>query len=263
MAFNNEMTKSKSNPTDNINTPGYQLYSDSATLVTEFWNKVIMVKMHPAKPESERTNTSVYDYNKQLAVGLTVEKALTMGKYILEDIYPALLKGEECTRAVVTSKVNMLVVSTGVKLHGKVEPYIAICKNINESRKPSEMMICTLRKDMAITEYNHETGDFSAREDYPDLFTLGKFFEACDALLNAGVHADKFINRFLINKGYEFRAAVAGKLGIESSNKNYVNRTSNDNSESLWESSSPVDEGFKQSSAEVSTATFDSLSDLV
>ena len=260
MAFNTGMTKANSNPTDNINTPGFQIYSESSTLVTEFWNKFVMVKLHPAKPEGERSDKSVYDYKKQLAIGLTAENAVLMGKYILDDIYPALLKGEERTRAIVTSKVNMLVVSTGVKMHGEVHPYIAICKNINETRKPGEYMVLDLQKGVRITEYNHLTGDFSAQEDYGDLYVLGKFFETCEALLNAGVHAEKFVNRFLINRGYEFRAAVSNKLGIETANKtNYVNRGNSGANDNLWDTTTPTE---SLSTAEVSTASFDSLSDL-
>lgn len=265
MAYNESM-KRNTNPTDNINTEGMQLYMDAATVVASFWNKVVLVKIHPAKPEGERTQNSIYDYNKQIAVALSPENAVLLGHYILNDIMPAIKAGEECTRAIVTNRVNMLVVSTGVKMNGSPKPYIGIFKNIDESRKPGEFMVAELRKGHVITEYNHTTGDFASADSYSELYVFGRFLETCTALLNAGVHADKFVNRFLINRGYEFRNAVSNKLGIETNNNrtNYVNRnTAGGGGNNLWDTPTPADTITSSNDAEISTASIDSLSDLI
>ena len=134
MAFNSSMTsQNQQSPTDNINTRGIQLYNGDATIVLDYWNGLATVKIHPALPESERQNKQVYDYKKSVSVTLTPENAVLLGKYIREDITPALAKGEECTRAIISARVNMIVVSTGVGEHGEVKPYVAVYRKINET----------------------------------------------------------------------------------------------------------------------------------
>ena len=253
MAFNTSMTsQSQTNPTDNINTRGIQFYNGDATIVFDYWNGMASIKIHPALPEAERANKQVYDYKKSVSVALSPDNAVLMGKYIKEDILPAIEKGEECTRAVVSARVNLFVVSTGVNQYGEVKPFIGIYRKLDENRIPAESMVFHFDKHPVITKY------------------AGEFFTACSALMNAGVHADNFSNRFRINREYEFRAAASGKLGIDngSGNRtNFVNRSSGGASQNIWDVKTPTDnlsnDNGGGSLAETSTASFDALSDLM
>lgn len=268
MAFNSSMTsQNQQSPTDNINTRGIQLYNGDATIVLDYWNGLATVKIHPALPESERQNKQVYDYKKSVSVTLTPENAVLLGKYIREDITPALAKGEECTRAIISARVNMIVVSTGVGEHGEVKPYVAVYRKINENRIPEEAMAFFLDKHPVVTKFNPSTGDFAADQAYTEIYVLEQFFTACTALMSADVHAHNYANRFRINREYEFRAAAGSKLGIETDGNrtNYVNRTSAGSSQNIWDTKTPTDTlaSAGAPTAETSTASMDSLADLI
>ena len=248
MAFNTSMTsQSQTNPTDNINTRGIQFYNGDATIVFDYWNGMASIKIHPALPEAERANKQVYDYKKSVSVALSPDNAVLVGKYIKEDILPAIEKGEECTRAVVS-----------------------IYRKLDENRIPAESMVFHFDKHPVITKYAPTTGEIDMNSQYTELVGVGEFFTACSALMNAGVHADNFSNRFRINREYEFRAAASGKLGIDngSGNRtNFVNRSSGGASQNIWDIKTPTDnltnDNGGGSLAETSTASFDALSDLM
>lgn len=262
MAYNDSMRKN--DKVNNITTEGVQFYGRNNTFVAGFLNEVVLLKIHPVKPEHERTQNNKYDYKKQIAVALSPDKAVLMGKLILEDIIPALEKGEECTRAISTSRMNVFLVSTGVKLSGGVNPYFGIFKKLNEESKPEEVGIFELLPQRTITEYNHATGDFTTECKYTDVFVFGKFLASCDALFHADTHSDKYINRFMINRNYEFQSAVTNKLGIENygNRTNYVNRNTAGSADNLWDTSTPGDSFTSSNDAEISTASIDSLSEL-
>lgn len=271
MAFNTSMTsQSQTNPTDNINTRGIQFYNGDATIVFDYWNGMASIKIHPALPEAERANKQVYDYKKSVSVALSPDNAVLVGKYIKEDILPAIEKGEECTRAVVSARVNLFVVSTGVNQYGEVKPFIGIYRKLDENRIPAESMVFHFDKHPVITKYAPTTGEIDMNSKYTELVGVGEFFTACSALMNAGVHADNFSNRFRINREYEFRAAASGKLGIDngSGNRtNFVNRSNGGASQNIWDIKTPTDnlsnDNGGGSLAETSTASFDALSDLM
>ena len=226
MAYNEGMG-SQYNPTQNTNTTGLQFYSTESTMTVDFWNDAISIKIFPAKPESERTKKSIYDYKKGLSVVISRDDAVYLGKQIKDVLIPASDKKEEALRGIPSAKVNMFVISTGVKQFGELAPYCAIFRGINENRIPEESMLFKFSAHRVFSEYDKDTGNYKCSDEpNAELIILASFLESCNNLYGATYHSMRHGDRFARHREYEFRNAVGNKLGVavQSTNTNYVNR---------------------------------------
>lgn len=211
MAFQNQQNKQ----TDSVNTRGYQFFNRDgffgSTLIVGLWNQLITLKIHPAKEASKQTESSIYDYDKTINLVLPPEKAFTISKLCKERLIPAVLRGEECTFSVAINASSVLVLSTGLKLTGKMNPHIRICRNIKpETLVAEEHMPYFFNIGIVIPNYDG-TNKENKPESYPS--ELVYFVESLDrlsfGLLGAEDHARRWINRKFNTERYLLLKALA------------------------------------------------------
>ena len=132
--FNNG---NKSN--NSVNTRGYRWYNASsktapATMALDFWNQFLSLSISPAKPEGDRTETSVYDYDKAVKALISGETAFLMSKALRHIVDVSLPKNEAYEIGFPIGKTSMITVNSGVGLDRL--PYISIMKELDESMTP-------------------------------------------------------------------------------------------------------------------------------
>ena len=134
-----DFTNVKNNNKVNINTIGLQLYNaDSSfspsTISLSLWNKAVVIAINPAKPENERTNTSVYDYEKKTQVVLDCESMITLANIIDKDILPSIGKDgvDNVNKGITVGKDSAITVNVK-NTEEKSMVYIAIYKGIDSS----------------------------------------------------------------------------------------------------------------------------------
>ena len=77
--------------------------------------------MHPIKPEAERGERSMYNYDKNIKLSIPKDEAAAFAKLIDDRVIPAIKAGTNAAVYLPISKVNMLAVGSGVKEFGKVK----------------------------------------------------------------------------------------------------------------------------------------------
>ena len=248
MAYNEQMARSNQ---DNVNTDGIVLYGDDAVLRMDYFNRMISIKGFPIKPESERSDKSVYDYSKGTQLTLSLEDAMYLGWFIKNELLPKTEKGEPCVTGIRTGKVNLFVISNGIKETGKLVPHVALFRELDSNRRPSgSQIIFTFRKTVRVDNYDPVNGAGDLVEDgRSGLIIMQKFFEQCSVLCGASVHAPKYIDRFLEARREGFITSLAGKLGIELSRP--MNYTSRSNVPDPWLSENRTPAASNSTSADL------------
>lgn len=197
-----------------VNTDGVIFYGDLSAMQLDFWNGAISIKMFPIKQEAQEGDTK-YDYKNRIQTTISVEKSVTIAKYIEELIIPACRDGIAKSIGFQTSKVNMIYISTGVEETGKVEPYISLFIEINESKIPSKMMTFKCRPERIFTNYNKTTGDYECFESYEEVFVaLAQFFRNAVSVYGASEHGRALANYEKDRAEETLYTAMANKLGV-------------------------------------------------
>ncbi len=229
------------NPKNRVNTDGVQIYGDTSTIRLDFWSQTVTIKIHP-KREDGGEGRSVYDYKKRLMVVLPIESALTLGRYMKEEIIPAIKNKEAKAIGIQSSKVNMIYVSTGVKETGDVDPYVALFCDIDESRKPQKMEIFKFRKRRVFKMYNHETGEVEMDDDIvADVQLMAEFLLSSIFLNNVTAHAEAYANANTREADAAFFSDLGAKMGVAYQQPtNIVSRSAMKNDP--WSSAAPAAE---------------------
>lgn len=210
MAYNN------SNPKNQINTDGLALYSSNSCMRLDFWSTAVSIKLYPAKPEEEQTEMgSRFDFKKRVHLTLSADNAVLAGKLIEKEILPALEEGKAAHFGLISAKVNMFYVSTGVEEFGKVQPYVALFCEINESRKPEKMMTFKFENKRVITKYNAETGETEMKDDpSAQLKVLAEFLKSAILLYGQTAHSYAYHNADRRNNEDILNRKMAEQYGI-------------------------------------------------
>lgn len=243
---------------DNVNTDGLVMYGDDAVFRVDYFNHMVSFKIFPAKPENERTEKSVYDYNKKTIVSASIDDMIYIGWWIKNVFIPNTKENQPCSIGIITSKVNLIVISNGIRETKKLNPFIALYKELDSSRKPSEQAIFNFRVRRYINNYNPESGDGEIVEDpFGGIITLMEFCIQCRNAFGANVQANKYLERYANLHKETIINSIAGKMGIDTEQKvNYVNRNTK---AEVWTTNKE-----NEPNAQVSTATsFDEFSDLI
>ena len=198
----------------NVNTEGAILYGDTAAIQLDYWNGSVSVKMFPIRPDGQEGETK-YDYKNRIQTTISVEKACTIAKYIDELIIPACKEGVAKSIGFQTSKVNMIYISTGVEETGKVEPYISLFIEINESKVPSKMMTFKCRAERIFTKYDKSNGDFEYFDSYEEaLIAISAFFKNSINVYAASEHGRELVQYEKDRAEETLFTAMANKLGV-------------------------------------------------
>lgn len=236
-------------PAQSVNTNGIQFYADASTLNLNFWSTTVVAKIAPAKPQAERTEGSrYYDYQQAIRMTLPADKAVALGHLIEDKIIPACEKGEAAHVGLVSSKVNMIYVSTGVDETGSVNPMVSIFNNIDESKKAGKALSFVFQKRRLFSKYNPETGE-SDYDDTPmmELQALADFLKNSILLFGHTAHASNYYNADANFKRDDFINQAASRMNFTVQQPvHYASRQaqkdpwSSDNSASNQENAAPV-----------------------
>ena len=136
MAYNNE-NMGVNSPNNSVNSDGIMFYGPDSCMRINFYNIYMSVTIYPIKPEAERTQKSMYNYEKKTSILLDREQIFYLSGLIDNKLIPATLKGEPCVIGTTVQKVNIFLISNGItknKETGEIikdAPGVAIFKGLN------------------------------------------------------------------------------------------------------------------------------------
>jgi len=204
-----------------VNTNGIQFSNkdgfEASTLVLGYWNDKLSIKMHPALEKSKQTEKQVFDYDHSVMTSLTVEKMQTLLDGIEEYILPALISGIDKSVSVIVGSDSLVTIGTGLSLAGRIAPYLAIHKSLQEgTRKPESSIYYEFKSSPIVLDYEAVSGSC---EQSVDKFAEFKAFLNCvkfaiATLMNAGVHVLRHSDKYYRDKLLADITAIANKLGI-------------------------------------------------
>ena len=208
------------------NTDGITFYGPDSCMQLGYYDLYLSVKMYPIKPEAERNERSVYDYTNRINCSISREDVLYIAKALEDVMIPKSKAGEACFLGIRVTKNNTLFcISNGIGETGKLDPYVAIYKNLDKNFRPAERRTFRFGPKKVIVKYNPDASDIAVLEDNSaGLLMLQKFFDQCTALCAADIHVMKYINRFKTNSQFNIMNSIAGKLGIPIHSVNTVDR---------------------------------------
>lgn len=213
-------------PSDKINTNGMRMYSDGSVIMLDFWSQTISLKIAMAKGKGSEGET-LYDYDNPIRMTLPADKSYMFGKMMKEKFLPALENGQECEFGVMTAKVNMLYISTGVKETGNVAPYIAIFNNIDPAtKKPEKIGTYNFKKTRVMKLYEPDTGNFDSEEKYGEIYVVADFFEKGIFLYGVNGHAVRYVTASNEEDKLRFMDNAAARMNFNYREKHYVSRYS-------------------------------------
>lgn len=234
--FNNGQNNSKDK--NNMNTNSIQFMNrdgfQPSTLVLGFWNEMLSVKIHPALPKEQQTETRVYNYEQNVSTAMNVEKIGLLLDRIETEVVPAIYSGEDKSIGIQVGGNSLLVVSTGVGRFNEVRPYIAIHKDLDQdSKKPQVSIFYEFKSQVSIDDYDPETGKYVLSKPTHSEFRIfiNTLIEAGRALTNAQAHSARNVNKYFNEKQTSMFREMASKLGVETqfggNRRNYNNNSNN------------------------------------
>lgn len=208
------------------NSDGVTLYGPDSCVQLSYYDLYLSVKMYPIKPDNERNERSIYDYSNRINCSVSRDDLLYLAYVIKERLLPATKELKPCFVGIRVSKSNTIFcISNGIAETGKVEPYMAIYKNLDKNFRPSERRIFRFAPKKLITKYNPDASEITVEEDgLSGLGIILNFFTQCSALSGAISHMEKYITRFKTNAQFNIINSIAGKLGIPVHTVNTVDR---------------------------------------
>ena len=255
MAYNENM--GVNSPTNSVNSDGIMFYGPESCMRINFYNVYMSVVIYPIKPEADRTQKSVYNYDKKTSILLDREQIFYLSGLIDNKLIPATLKDEPCVIGTTVQKVNIFLISNGItknKETGEIvkdAPGVAIFRGLNEYCIPSESMIFKFRLPKLVSSYDPESGSNNVSDDLSiGPFALQRVFHDCSALCGAANHANRYFNRFKNAQRDNFFEGVAAKLGVAFRDNpvNYVNEPS-------WNKAPNENRGNSEMNAVMSSAS--------
>lgn len=203
-----------------VNTRGIQFKNklgfDPSTVSFGFWNDMLSIRMNPALPKDQQSNTKVYDYDKTVSTALSATKVALLLEKVTKVLIPALDAGEDKTVGVVVAGDSLVCVGTGKSLTGEIRPYISIHKSLSqETFKPEMSIYYEFNKEQSIDDYNAETGKYVCSANmYPEITVMVAVLKASVmAMTNAEAHADRNVNQWSNDRTNKTLTAIAEKLG--------------------------------------------------
>lgn len=207
------------------NTRGIQFKNkkgfDPSTISFNFWNDMLSVRINPALPSEQQSNTKVYDYDKTVSTALNVPKAQLLLDRIVKYVVPAIEANEDKTVGISVGGDSLFCVGTGKGMTGEIRPYVAIHKSLNQDTMKPEMSIYyEFNKEEAIDDYNAETGKYSFHAGlHAEFTTFVSILRAfVSAMTMANAHADRHANMYFNDKLMKTLNSIAEKLGVSVQN---------------------------------------------
>lgn len=223
MAFNSNNGQNNSKEKANVNTTALQMmnkdgFDGGSTLVLAYWNSLISIKIHPALELSKQSETKRFDYEKMVSTAISLEKAHILITKIEKDILPAIEKSENKVVGIPVGADSLLVIGTGLKLTGEINPYLAIHKSLDpKTKKPELSMVYSFNKDMSIDDYDVETGTFEVGKNLNAelMIFVSVLKSSIIGLSNAIVHSSRCVDKYFKDKLSGDIGEIANKLGVE------------------------------------------------
>ena len=217
------------------NTRGIQFRNkngfDPSAISFNFWDEFLAIRINPALPQAQQTNTKVYDYEKTVSTALSVSKMALLLNRVRTVIVPAITAGEDKTVGVSVGGDSLICVGTGKALTGEIRPYIAIHKSLNqETMKPEMSIYYEFNKDQSIDDYDAKTGKYNCVNGLNSEFLAFELILEASiyALTRAEAHADRLTNQWANDRQSNLLNSIAEKLGlsVQSNNNGYSSRNS-------------------------------------
>lgn len=238
--FNNQ--NNNENADVSVNTRGITFKNskgfDPSAFELNFWNGNISLKMHPALPEAQRTETRVFDYETTVSTALTPEKALLLANKIEKEIFPALEAKTKKTVGITVGGNGLVVVSTG--MGDEAKPYIALFKGLDENtKKPESGIHYEFNNTFTVDDYDETTGSYNINEgNYTELNLFTAILkDSAIALSGITAHCNRYWDRYARDAQKDILYKIAGKNGIavggnggyrRNSSNVFTNNSSND-----------------------------------
>lgn len=239
-----------------VNNRGFQFFNkngfEPTTLAVRYWNQHIVLELHPAKEASKQTEYSVFDYDKAVKMIIPPMIAKMIAQECKRKFFPALETGEEYTAGFIVGNDSALTVSTGVKRHGKLAPYISIHRAIQQKTLlPEESLSYYFRPNVFIPNYDGtEASETTPYMHFTEAFYLIDIFERmADASSGVDSHISHYVNRYRENSTFELYRDIASKMGINFYNNSEKRNYGNGNKEINW--GAKADYGSSDNSNEV------------
>lgn len=232
--FNNQNNNENSDVS--VNTRGVTFKNskgfEPSALELNFWNGNISLKMHPALPEAQRTETRVFDYETSVSTALTPEKALLLANKIEKEILPALEANTKKAVGITVGGNGLVVVSTN---DGK--PYVALFKGLDENtKKPESGIHYEFNNTFTVDEYDETTGSYNINEGNHTELNLFMNILKDSAITLSGItaHCNRYWDRYSRDAQKDVLNKIAAKNGISvgsgfrrSSSNVFANNSSN------------------------------------
>lgn len=222
--MNYENTNNNKDYVNKVSTQGTILWNSKgpvqSALALNFYNEYASMTFHK---RTSTDNGPKFNMKEGVLCSLDKTNMMRMIVKIETEILPAIENGTQKSFAVpVAANSAAFVISTGVKKYGHVQPYVAICNELNEQRIPSKIdeYCFDIEGVIDIDNYDEVTGECTTSYNLTaevQVF-LRYLKEALRNALGGNAHAIRYFDRFyrnrLMNNG-------SGNSGYRS---NYNNR---------------------------------------
>ena len=261
--FNNGQNNNKDR--NNMNTNSIQFMNKDgfqpSTLVLGFWNEMLSVKIHPALPKEQQTETRVYNYDQNVSTAINVEKLGLLLDRIESELVPAMEDAANKSIGIQVGGNSLLVISTGVAKFNEVRPYIAIHKDLDQdTKKPQVSIYYEFKSQVSIDDYDPETGKYTLSKPSFSEFKvfINSVKEAIKALTNAQAHSTRNVNKYFNEKQTGMFREMASKLGVETQ---YTggNRRSYNNNNNFFDQNNNTNQNTNNEFTSSSTDNIDDL----
>lgn len=215
MAFQNQNNKQNKS----VNSRGFQFYNkdsvDPGTLIVSLWNQHVVLKMHPAKEPSKQTETSVYDYDKSINLVIPPVIMETIARTCFDKFIPALESGNEFTMGFVIGGNSALVISTGVKKYGKMSPYVAILRSIQQGTlKPEESMAYFFNPNVILPDYDGDNPNITPNAYFGEaVYFVHLLKHIAMAIVGVETHAQRVVQQQYQEQVFKLYKALAENIG--------------------------------------------------
>lgn len=218
--LNNSQNNSADNK-NNMNTKGLvfknALGFEPSVIEFNCWNDLLSIKIHPELPKDKQTDDRKFDYDKAITTALTVQKSTLLAERIKNEIFPAIKEGTDKNIGVPVGGNSLISIGTGVKKFGKVRPYIAIFKSLDETtKKPEVAIFYEFRQENSVDDYDETTGTFQLSVDIPiELMVFFKILEnSVIGFSNIIAHSIRYVDKYYKDQSLDLLKQIAAVNGV-------------------------------------------------
>lgn len=245
------------------NTRGIQLYNKvqgmGSTIVLDFWDKYVSIKIHPMLPNADSGKMYDYDHGCSIVLGLD---SLVDIQFIMNEIetsikemghYPAETLG------ITTGKNDKFIQIGSLEAFGLQGEGLAIeiTNNIVEG-KSENAMLYVMNKGAYFKNYNRKTGEYDSGNIYEkDFIIIKKFIDkAVEEFTMATAHVVGYDYRYkhsslsdaLIRIQQKFGIDTKGNISLPNGMSNNISGPSFFNNNNTQQAVAQVETGTVQSS---------------